>query len=333
MKIRQVAIEDFGEPEVLQVVEVEAPSPGPGQLIVAPRYAGVSFTDIYMRKGYYRPPHTYATRLPFTPGVDGVGVVAAVGPGVDGWKEGDSVAYVLGKGGYSQRVAIDAWKAVRPDPRLDPRTLCGLLTNGLTAYYLSHVLRPVEPGDWCLVHAAAGSVGQFLTQLILVRGGRVIATAGSAEKERRLRELGVEHVCRYRERSFVEAVRDLTGGEGAHVAYDSVGADTYRDSMKALRRRGLCVLFGAASGIPDCVRPMEDLAENGSIFVTRPHFAHYYTDSEAIAAGLARLTALHLDGRLTVALHPERFGLDRAADAHRLVESRQAAGKVVLEIA
>lgn len=327
-----IQIREYGGPELLEQREVEMPRAQAGEILIKLDYAGVSFTDIYRRKGYYKPPHTYATQLPFTPGVDGVGRVAEIGAGVSGFSVGDRVAYTLSRDSYAQYVTVAAWKAVHVPATMPAQVACALMTNGLTAYYLSHQLFPLQPGHSCLIHAGAGSVGQLLIQLARLRGARVITTVGSSEKEKIVRDLGAETAILYREVDFVAAVREATAGEGVDVAYDSVGLDTYRKSMKCLKRRGVCALYGAASGIPDCIRPMEDLAENGSIFVTRSHMAHYMTDSEMIAKATGALFEACSSGRLIAAIDPRKFTLAQAAEAHRAIESRTSTGKILLQV-
>ena len=327
-----IQMSEFGGPEVLVLREFERPLAKAGEVLIKLDYAGVSFADIYMRRGYYKPPHTYATRLPFTPGVDGVGRIVEIGAGVSGFSAGDHVTYVLGHNSYAQYVAVASWKVVRVPPDVPAPVACALMVNGLTAYYLSHQLFALRPGHTCLIHAGAGSVGQLLIQLARLRGARVITTVGSREKEKIVRDLGVDAAILYREVDFVAAVREATGGEGVDVAYDSVGLDTYRNSMKCLKRRGVCALYGAASGVPDCVRPMEDLAENGSIFVTRSHLAHYMTDGEEIGKASAALFAAHRSGKLKTAIDPRRLTLAQAAEAHRAIESRATSGKILLQV-
>lgn len=328
-----IRMTEFGGPEVLVMREFEKPQPKAGEVLIKLRFAGVSFADVYMRRGYYKPPHTYATHLPYTPGVDGMGSVAALGAGVAGLSVSDPVAYALGHHSYAQYVAVPAWKVVRVPDGIPPAVACALMVNGLTAYYLSHLLFALERGHSCLIHAGAGAVGQLLIQLAHLKGARVITTVGSPEKERAVKALGVETVIRYRETDFVAAVREATAGEGVDVVYDSVGLETYRASMKCLRRRGVCALYGAASGIPESIRPMEDLAENGSIFVTRSHLAHYMHNRQEIEKGSSELFSAYRSGKLKVAIDPRDLSLEQAAEAHRVIESRAAAGKLLLRVA
>lgn len=327
-----IRITEFGGPDVLVMREFAQPRPTPGEVLIRLDYAGVSFGDTYMRRGYYRPPHTYATHLPYTPGIDGAGHIVEIGPNVTGFKVGDHVTYVLGHHSYAQYVAVPAWKVVKIPAAIDPKIACALMINGLTAYYLSHMLFPLQPEHTCLIHAGAGSVGQLLIQLAHLRGARVITTVGTKEKEAIVRALGVTTVIRYREVDFVDATRAATNGQGVDVVYDSVGLETYRKSMKCLRVRGVCSLYGAASGVPDCVRPMEDLAENGSIFATRSHLAHYMRNRIEVEKGVSDLFTAHLKDQLKVTLDSRNLDLAHVADAHRSLEARETTGKIILRV-
>lgn len=329
--MKAVQILEYGGPEVLVLRDVEKPVPKAGEVLVRLSLAGASFGDTYMRRGYYAPPHTYPTHLPFIPGIDGVGRIEALGEGVSSWKPGDQVAFCLGSHSYAQYVALPAWKVVKIPSGLSEDVACALMVNGLTAYYLTHLLFALKPGDTCLVHAGAGAVGQILVQLAKVRGARVIATVGTREKGEIAKRVGADVVIYYRETDFVAAVREVTGGRGVDVAYDSVGLETYRKSMKCLRRRGVCALYGAASGIPDCVRPMEDLAENGSIFVTRSHLAHYITSAEEMATASNAVFGAYINGTLSVAID-RMLDLAQASVAHRALEARETTGKILLRV-
>ncbi len=330
--MKAIQITEYGAPNVLVLRDVEEPKPAAGEVRIKLSTAGVSFGDTYMRRGYYAPPHTYPTKLPYIPGLDGWGHVDAIGPGVEDWKVGDKVTYCLGYHSYAQYVTVQAWKVVKIPDAFDEDIACALMINGLTSYYLTHQLYPLKPGDTCLVHAGAGSVGQMVIQLAKTRGARVITTVGTKEKGEIVNALGADEVVYYREVDFVDAVRKLTDGVGVDVAYDSVGLETYRRSMKTLRKRGVCSLYGAASGIPDCVRPMEDLAENGSIFVTRSHLAHYMTNKNELAEAARALFSAVKNGTLTVALHGRKLDLAEASEAHRALEARETTGKILLRV-
>jgi NADPH:quinone reductase len=329
--VRAVQIGSYGGPEVLEVVEADAPRPGPGEVLVRLAFAGVNYIDVYMREGVYARSQTYPTPLPMTIGTEGAGRVAAVGQGVQGLAEGDRVAYCLSPGSYAEYAVVPAWRLVRVPDAVALDTAAAVMLQGSTAHYLSHSTYPLGPDDVCLIHAAAGGVGQLLVQLAKVRGATVLATVGTPEKAAVADERGADHCILYRDVDFRERVLELTGGEGVHVAYDSVGKDTIARSIRSLRRRGVCVLFGASSGVVEAVDPRE-LAEAGSAFFTRPHLADYMTSAEEIAERAGRLFALLASGALTVTVD-RRLDLGQAVEAHRLLESRATAGKLLLRIA
>jgi len=331
-KMLAIQIPEYGRPEVLMLAEVDRPTPKTGEVLVKLDLAGVSFGDTYMRRGYYAPPHTYPTHLPYTPGLDGAGRIVELGEAVEGWSVGDHVTYCLGHHSYAQYVVVPAWKLVPIPSDIGPEFACALMINGLTAYYLTQMLFPLKEGNCVLLHAGAGSVGQLVLQLAKMKGANVITTVGTEEKGEIVRRLGADDVVYYREEDFVQRVRDLTDGCGVDVVYDSVGKETYRRSMQCLRLRGTCSLYGAASGIPDCVRPMDDLAENGSIFVTRSHLAHYMTDADKLATASSELFEWCRQGSLTVALDPRSLELGQAAEAHRSLEARETTGKILLHV-
>jgi NADPH2:quinone reductase len=205
------------------------------------------------------------------------------------------------------------------------------MLQGLTAHYLSHSAFALGPGHSCLVHAAAGGVGQLLTQLAKSRGATVIGTVGSAEKAQIARRRGCDHVILYREADFRDEVMRITGGRGVEVVYDSVGRDTIGRSIRCLKRRGLCVMYGASSGQVAGIAPL-DLAEAGSVFFTRPHLADYTADAAEIAARAQALFEAYAAGRLQVAVH-DVLELADAAEAHRILESRGTRGKLLLRTA
>ena len=330
MKAAQIL--EYGPPDVLVLRDVEKPKPKTGEVLIRLSVAGVSFGDTYMRRGYYAPPHTYPTELPYIGGLDGSGHIEELGNGVKGWTIGDHVTYCLGHHSYAQYVAVPAWKLVKIPNDIGEDVACALMVNGMTAYYLTHQLFPLQPGHTCLIHAGAGSVGQMVIQLAKRLGARVITTVGTRQKGEIAKALGADVVVYYKETDFVKPVRDATDGRGVDVAYDSVGLETYRKSMQCLRRRGVCSLFGAASGIPDCVRPMEDLAENGSIFVTRSHLAHYMSGAEEIRAASSDLFEAYRTGALKVAIDPRKLELAQASLAHRYLEARDTTAKILLRV-
>lgn len=327
--MRAVQIEAYGGAGVLALNEIPVPEPRPGEALVQLEYAGVNYIDVYMREGHYRNSRTYGTPLPFTLGMEGAGRVADAN-GAGGLHPGDRVAYCLSRGSYADYAAVPAWKLVRIPDAIDARTATALMLQGCTAHYLSHSLFPLQAGHWCLIHAAAGGVGQLLVQLAKLRGASVIATVGTKEKAERVTALGADHVVLYRETDFHAAVRDITGGKGVHVVYDSVGADTIADSIRSLRRRGMCVNYGGSSGLVESVRPLA-LAEAGSVFFTRPHLAHYMNDSAEIGTRVRTLFEAVESNALRVCID-QVFALADAAKAHAMIENRSTQGKLLLAL-
>lgn len=306
------------------------PEPAAGEALVRLEYAGVNFIDIYMRSGQYARSHTYRTPLPMTIGMEGGGTVAALGAGVTDLTIGDRVAYCIVRGSYAEYAAVPAWKLVKVPDNVPLRIATALMLQGLTAHYLSHSAFALGPGHTCLVHAAAGGVGQLLTQLAKLSGATVIATAGSIEKAALARSRGADHVVLYREADFREEVMKLTAGKGVDVVYDAVGKDTISPSIRSLKRRGLCINYGGASGLVQSVEPLE-LAEAGSVFFTRPHLADYIATPGELRGRAADLFAAYGADRLTVRIDRE-FPLAEAAEAHRCLEGRGTRGKLLLKV-
>jgi NADPH2:quinone reductase len=328
--VKAIVIARFGGAENLQLMDIPEPAPAAGEALVKLEYAGVNFIDIYMRSGRYARSSTYKTPLPMTLGMEGGGVVAALGERVSGLKLGERVAYCLVRGSYAPYAAVPAWKLTKIPDDLPMAIATTLMLQGLTAHYLTHSAFRLEPGCTCLVHAGAGGVGQLLIQLAKLRGATVLATVGSAEKAEIARQRGADHVIRYRETDFREEVMKITGGKGVDVVYDAVGKDTIAGSIRSLRKRGLCINYGGASGLVDAVNPLE-LGEAGSIFFTRPHLADYLQTAEEIGSRAADLFAAHASGKLGVAIDRE-FPLAEVAQAHRYIESGRTKGKLLLRI-
>jgi len=349
--VRAVVIKEFGGPEHLELADVPEPVAEAGQAVVKLEYAGINFIDIYMRSGRYARSATYKTPLPMTLGMEGGGVVAALGPGASGTsgsggsgsatagaggrdaaglRVGDRVAYCIVAGSYVEYAVVPAWRLVKIPDGLPMPVATALMLQGLTAQYLTHSAFRLEPGHSCLVHAGAGGVGQLLIQQAKQCGALVIATTGSAEKAAIARACGADHVILYRETDFREQVMQVTGGAGVNVVYDSVGRDTIDRSIRSLKKRGVCINYGGASGLVESINPLE-LGEAGSIFFTRPHLADYLQTREEIAARAADLFAAHAAGRLRVAIERE-YPLADAAEAHRHIEGGRTKGKLLLRI-
>jgi NADPH2:quinone reductase len=328
--MRAIAVIEFGGPEKLALIDAPKPQPAAGEALVKLEYAGVNFIDIYMRSGEYARSQTYKTPLPMVVGMEGAGTVAALGEGAEGLAVGDRVAYCIVRGAYAEYAAVPAWKLVKVPADIPSPIACTLMLQGLTAHYLSHSAFLLKSGDSCLVHAAAGGVGQLLVQCAKLRGATVIATAGNAEKAAIARKRGADHVILYREHDFREEVMRLTGGKGVDVVYDAIGKDTLARSIRSLRRRGTCINYGGASGLVRAIDPLE-LGEAGSIFFTRPHLADYLAAREEIAARAADLFVACRTGKLVVTVDRE-FPLAEAADAQRYLEAGRTKGKLLLRI-
>ena len=328
--MKGVGIESFGDAGSLGLRDWPQPDPGPGEARVRIAIAGVNYIDVYMRSGQYAKSDTYKTTLPMLIGMEGSGTVDAIGPGAEGIAVGDRVAWCLSRGSYAEYAVVPAWKLVRVPDNVDWPIATALQLQGSTAHYLTHSLFAVQAGHTCLVHAGAGGVGQLLVQLAKARGARVIATVGSEEKAQIARSCGADHTVLYRSVDFQQAVRELTGGAGVDVVYDSVGRDTIHRSIRCLKRRGTCVMFGASSGQVDGIAPLE-LAEAGSVFFTRPHLADYLQPHE-VRQRAAELFALLASGALRVAID-RSFPLADAAFAHRYIEGRHTLGKLLLDVA
>lgn len=328
--MQAIVVARFGGADALALRDAQAPVPARGEARVKVAFAGVNYIDVYMRSGAYARSHTYPTPLPFVPGMEGAGVVESVGADVQGIAVGARVAWCLARGSYAQYAVVPAWKLVPVPDDVDPAIACALMLQGSTAHYLVHSAFALAPGHACLVHAAAGGVGQLLVQLAKRRGATVLATVGSADKAQIARARGADHAILYREVDFHAEVMRLTGGQGVDVVYDSVGRETIHRSIRCLHRRGLCVMFGAASGQVDAIAPLE-LAEAGSVYFTRPHLADYLRDAGEIRARAGDLFAAVRAGALAVTID-RMLPLAAAGEAHTLLEGRATRGKLLLAL-
>lgn len=318
--MQAVLVRSAGGPEVLEVVDVPAPSPSPGHVVVDVAAAGVNFIDTYQRGGIYPVP------MPLVLGSEGSGRVRAVGDGVDGIAVGDRVAWQGVPFSYAEQVSVPAAVAVPvPDPVSD-EVAAALLLQGLTAHYLCTSTYAVQPGDVVLLHAGAGGVGLLLTQLVKARGGEVIATVGSPDKAELSRGAGADHVIGYDD--VEETVRSVTGGTGVPVVYDGVGRATFDRSLASLRRRGTMVLYGAASGPVPPVDPQR-LNSGGSLFLTRPTLGHYVATREELTWRAGELFDAVVAGDLSVRVGAT-YPLAEARAAHEALEGRRTTGKVLL---
>ncbi|MPZ80402.1 MAG: zinc-binding dehydrogenase [Actinophytocola sp.] len=317
-----VVVRATGGPEVLEPAQVEPPVPGTGEVLVDVAAAGVNYIDTYHRRGIY------PKDLPFTPGVEGAGVVCAVGPDVTDIAVGDHVAWADAAGSYARRAVVPATKAFTVPDGIDDETAAAAMLQGVTAHYLVTSTYPVKPGDTVLVHAAAGGVGLLLVQAAKSRGGRVIGTVSTAAKEELAREAGADEVIRYTETDFAEEVARLTGGAGVAAVYDGVGKDTFDRSLASLARRGTLALFGASSGAVPPVDPQR-LNAAGSVFLTRPTLAHHIATAEEFRWRCDELFAAISAGRINVRVG-HRYPLADARKAHEDLEGRRTTGKLLL---
>jgi NADPH2:quinone reductase len=317
--VRAVLVPSSGPAGVLRISEVDRPSPGTGQLLVRVAVAGVNFMDVYQRNG--------ALTAPFVAGVEGVGTVVETGDGVDDLATGQRVGWLRGgQGSYAEYVLVDAAMAVPVPDVVADDVAAAVLMQGVTAHYLATDTYRVQPGDTALVHAAAGGVGQLLTQVVKLRGGRVIGTVSTAEKAEVARTAGADEVLRYEE--VPDRVKQLTGGEGVAVAYDGVGGATFDASLASLRPRGVLVVYGNASG-PTPPLEISRLNSGGSLYVTRPTVVHYTATREELRARTDEVFGWVASGQLRVSVGG-RYPLTDAARAHEDLESRRTTGKLLL---
>jgi NADPH:quinone reductase len=309
--MRAVRISEHGGPDVLEMVDVGAPEPRPGQLLVDVAAVGVNYRDVYEREG------SYGGDLPAIVGVEGAGSVAATG---------ERVAWVSAPGSYAEQVAVDAERAVPIPEGISDEVAAASLLQGITAHYLSTSTHDVQPGDNVLVHAAAGGVGGLLTQIATIRGARVIATTSSEEKAQLAHEAGAAEVIGYE--GFADRVRELTDGRGVDVVYDGVGASTFDESLAALRPRGDLVLYGAASGRVPPFDPMR-LEEGGSLYLTRPSIRHHTATRDELLARAGEVFGWIAESELQIRIGG-RYPLEDARRAHEDLEARRTSGKLLL---
>ena len=320
---RSVVVTGVGGSEVLDVQEREVPPPAPGQVRVQVSAGGVNFIDIYQRNG------THDMQFPFVAGLEGAGMIEAVGADVDHLQAGDRVAWAMGPGsGYSTHALVDG-KSVVPIPEgVTDEEAAAVMLQGLTAHYLGTSTYPVSAGETVLVHAGAGGVGLLLTQLLVQRGARVFTTVSTAEKAELSRAAGATEVIRYDEVNFADEVLRLTDGVGLPVVYDGVGRATYEDSMRCLAPRGLLALFGAASGPVPPIDPRA-LELGGSLFLTRPTLRHYIATAAELRERTTEIFELMAAGDLKVRVGG-RYSLDDAAQAQDDLAARRSTGKLLV---
>lgn len=321
--MRAIRFSETGGPEVLHLAEVETPAPGAHEVRVKNAAIGINFIDTYHRSGLYKLP------LPSGLGQEGAGVVDAIGEGVTRFKVGDRVGYCTGPtGAYSEAHVVRADRAVLLPQAISFDVAASSLLKGMTARFLLRKTFRVERGHVVVIHAAAGGVGQIAVQWAKHLGATVIAVVGSDAKAEIAKSLGAHHTVISGRDDIAKRVRDLTGGIGAHVVYDSVGKDTFAASLDSLRPLGMMVSFGNASGPPDPIAPSE-LQRRGSLFLTRPTLFHYAATTEQLDETAGDLFRMLERGTVKIA-PPTRYKLADAAQAHRDLEARKTTGSLVL---
>jgi NADPH2:quinone reductase len=303
--------------------EIPIPEIAPGEVLIRVRAAGVNYLDVYQRSGLYK------ISLPFTPGMEGAGVVEKVAAGT-ALKPGERVAWTQHPGAFADYAVVPAWKVATVPDSIDDRSAAAALLQGMTAQYLCETTYPIRPGETALVHAGAGGVGLLLIQLLKEKGATVYTTVSTGEKAALARTAGADETILYNKTDFADAVRNFTGGKGVQVVYDSVGKTTYEGSLNALRPLGMLVLFGQSSGPVPPIDPLV-LTQKGSLFLTRPSLAHHVADAANfkeratkvlnwVAAGTLKLRIGHV------------YPMTEIAQAYRDLEGRMTTGKLVIEV-
>lgn len=312
-----------GGPDVIEWIDVDLPPPGPGEVRFETRAAGLNFIDTYHRCGIY------PVDLPSQLGMEGAGIVTALGDGVHGLAIGDRVAtFGPQRGAYASERNLPAASLFKLPDAIDFDTAAAALLKGCTAEFLAERAASVKPGDWVLVHAAAGGVGLILVQWLKAIGARVIGTVGSEDKAALAREAGAEEVILYRHEDVARRARAITSGAGVRVTYDGIGQATWDASLDATGRRGIIVSYGNADA-PVTGVALGILATKGSLYNTRPTLFDYYARPDERAAGAARLWDMITSGRLNITIG-QRYPLEQAAQAHRDLEGRATHGSTLL---
>jgi NADPH2:quinone reductase len=320
--VQLIRIHEHGDAGVLSLETAEVPRPGPGEALLRIEAIGLNFIEVYHRTGLYKVP------LPFTLGSEAAGTVEDVGPGVTVVQAGDRVASLNERGAYAEYAVADAERLVPLPDRVSTKAAAAVLLQGITAHFLAFSTYPLQRGDTCLVHAAAGGVGLLLCQMAKRRGARVIGTTSTEEKAALAREAGADDVILYTRTNFVDEVKRLMGGKGLQVVYDSVGRSTFTGGLDLLAPRGLMVLFGQSSGPIEPFNP-QVLSAKGSLYLTRPSIGAYTATRAELLERAGDVLGWVADGSLEVRIDRE-FPLAQAAQGQRELEGRRTKGKVLL---
>jgi NADPH2:quinone reductase len=320
--MKRIVVRQPGGPEQMLLEDAPSPAPGPADVVIDVAATGVNFIDVYFRTGLYK------ADSPVVLGSEASGTVSAAGAEVAGLKAGDRVAYAMVRGSYAQQVVVPAAQVVKIPDAVSFETAAAAMLQGMTAHYLTRSTFPLERGQTCLVHAAAGGAGGLIVQMARQRGARTIGTVSTPAKADEVRALGCDEVILYTEQDFEVEVRRLTDGRGVDVVYDSVGQTTFEKGLKVLRPRGTMVLFGQSSG-PVAPLDPQVLNARGSVFLTRPSLAHYVATADELRWRAGEVLDAVASGALTVRVS-QVYPLADAASAHRDLEGRRTTGKLLL---
>lgn len=328
--MKAVVIESYGGPEVLRHRDIDVPVAGSGEVLVRVANAGINFMDIGTRQGRYATSQSYKVKLPCTLGMEGAGEIVAVGQGVTRLRVGDRVAWCIAWGSYAEYAAVPEALAAKVPNAIGFDVAAAAMFQGCTAHYLVHDVARLGQGNTCLVHAAAGAIGQIIVQLAKDSGAKVIATASSEAKRDVARNRGADYALPYDDGGFADAVRALTDGQGVDVVFDSVGLTTLRGSFRATRKRGLIISYGSVSGPVQDLDPLE-LGEGGSLFLTRPRLADHMTDAVTVQRRADAIFSAIAAGKVKVDISG-RYSLANVAEAHARLEAREQVGKPIVAI-
>jgi NADPH2:quinone reductase len=320
--VKAILAHECGGPEVMRLEERPLPPPGQDQILVEVKAAGVNLFDTQLRSGLYN------FGLPVALGQEGAGIIQAVGPGVANFKAGDRVAWIFAAGSYATHALIGAQWTVPLPEGISFEAAAAVLFQGVTAHYLATSTFPLAPGQSCLVHSAGGGCGNLLCQIAKIRGAEVIGAVSTPAKAEVARNAGADHVVIYEDEDFEAAVKRITGGRGVHVVYDAVGLDTYVRSMNSLRPRGMLVLYGEASGLVPPIDP-RDLLSRRSLYLTRTGLDNYLLDRDELRGRTDDIFGWVAQGRLKQKIF-RTYRLEEVAEAHRALESRATAGKLLV---
>lgn len=332
--MKALQIDAYGGPEAIVLRDIAVPRPGPGEVLIRLAYSGVNFMDVYTRMGRYagsaaKSGH-YQSGLPLTLGIEGAGRIEALGADVRGWAVGDRVAYALARGSNAEYATVPARQIARVPDAVGLDIAAAVMFQGLTADYLVHDVGRLDVNRSCLVHSGAGGIGQLLIQMAKALGVRIVATASSEKKRLTATVRGADVVVDYADDAFVDACKRLTAGAGVDVVFDSVGKTAFDGNLRALRKSGLFVHYGANSGPIGPIDPMR-LADSGSLWFTRPRLADHVADGDAVARRADRFFSAIVAGTLVVDIE-RTCGFPGVAELHTLLEGRRAVGKSILAI-